>query len=129
MERLKKPPQMIDNFFRLNMPYGIARNEKGEWIAFNREYNPLGVKESMHINRHPEKWYKYKKTLSEKTLVSLAHHPESGVLRDFEGKIIKIFFYNDKTNPVNHPGPKANKAYWEAYMNKLYILAKWELAR
>jgi len=33
---------MLGNFFRINMPYGIIRNENGEWMAFNREYMPLG---------------------------------------------------------------------------------------
>lgn len=34
---------MID-FFRINMPYGMVRNDKGEWCFFNREYTYLGSK-------------------------------------------------------------------------------------
>ena len=33
---------MLRVFFRLNLPYGIAKNDKGEWRAFNREYMPWG---------------------------------------------------------------------------------------
>lgn len=28
----------LTDFTRINLPYGIERNEKGEWTAFNREY-------------------------------------------------------------------------------------------
>lgn len=27
------------------MPYGIAKNDNGEWMAFNREYRPIGFNE------------------------------------------------------------------------------------
>ena len=30
------------DFFRVNLPYGLKKNSKKEWIAFNREYMPLG---------------------------------------------------------------------------------------
>lgn len=39
---------MID-FFRINMPYGMVRNDKGEWCFFNREYTYLGSKDSGKI--------------------------------------------------------------------------------
>ena len=32
----------LSNFFKINLPYGIKRNENGQWTAFNREYKPLG---------------------------------------------------------------------------------------
>ena len=32
---------MID-FFRINMPYGMVRIDKGVWCFFNREYTYLG---------------------------------------------------------------------------------------
>ena len=28
----------LTDFFRINLPYGIRKNDKGEWVAFNREY-------------------------------------------------------------------------------------------
>lgn len=33
----------LTDFFRINMPYGIVKNEKGQWAAYNREYLPLGM--------------------------------------------------------------------------------------
>ena len=33
---------MLSDFFRINFPYGLMRNENGEWTAFNRDYLPLG---------------------------------------------------------------------------------------
>ena len=32
---------MINDFLRINLPYGIKKNENNEWAAFNREYLPL----------------------------------------------------------------------------------------
>lgn len=95
---------MLNNFFRINMPYGITRNEKGEWSAFNREYMPLGYNDSRLkgniIKEFGELpiWTKYK-ALHEKTLLSLAIHPEA-IKRDEDGKINQVWFYNDGTNPV-----------------------------
>jgi hypothetical protein len=37
---------MLTDFFRINLPYGMQKNEKGEWMFFNREYVPLGWNES-----------------------------------------------------------------------------------
>lgn len=31
----------LDDFFRINMPYGMQRNGDGEWFVFNREYKPF----------------------------------------------------------------------------------------
>lgn len=36
----------LTDFFRINLPYGMNKNENGEWMFFNREYMPLGWKES-----------------------------------------------------------------------------------
>lgn len=35
----------LDKFVGINMPYGMIKNEKGEWAMFNREYLPLGYNE------------------------------------------------------------------------------------
>lgn len=32
----------MTDFFRINMPYGMVKNSKGEWCFFNREYTYLG---------------------------------------------------------------------------------------
>ena len=43
---------MLSDFFRINLPYGIAKNKNNEWMAFNREYLPLGYN-SEDINGLP----------------------------------------------------------------------------
>jgi len=40
----------LGDFFRINMPYGMRRNDKGEWFVFNREYKPLGWNTKEFIN-------------------------------------------------------------------------------
>lgn len=37
----------LTDFIRINLPYGIERNEKGEWTAFNRPAS------------NPEYWNEY----------------------------------------------------------------------
>lgn len=38
----------LSYFFRINLPYGIARNENDEWMAFNREYLPIGFSDKQN---------------------------------------------------------------------------------
>lgn len=38
----------LSDFFRINLPYGIKRNSKNEWFAFNREYVPIGWNKKDH---------------------------------------------------------------------------------
>jgi hypothetical protein len=39
---------MLNNFFRINLPYGIKRGPHNSWAAFNREYMPLGWNDTVH---------------------------------------------------------------------------------
>ena len=32
----------LKDFFRVNMPYGMKKNSENNWMAFNREYVPIG---------------------------------------------------------------------------------------
>src|SRR5680860_317057 len=97
----------LNNFFKINLPYGIKRNENGHWAAFNREYRPLG--ENNFFKGVPESDYVHTDYvgLSDKFLMGLADDPSS-VQMDENNVIIKVFFYNDTTNPSNHP----EKGYW-----------------
>jgi hypothetical protein len=40
----------LTDFFRINLPYGIQKNDVGEWSAFNREYKPLGWNTDEWVN-------------------------------------------------------------------------------
>lgn len=118
---------MLGNFFRINLPYGIAKNENGEWMAFNREYLPLGFID-LNLKGMPGKSYldlpvyaSYKK-VSEKLLLSLADNPED-IQRNENGEIIRVFFYKDSSNPVNVFGKSRDEELWNRYFNKLKILS------
>jgi hypothetical protein len=54
----------LTDFFRKNLPYGIARNENGEWMAFNREYLPLGFNTTHGNNFDPPRSIPIKNILS-----------------------------------------------------------------
>ncbi len=116
---------MLNNFFRINLPYGIAKNEKGEWMAFNREYRPIGFNESSEKGNPGSsfldlKIYTNYGVINEKTLLSLTD-TGSAIHRNDKGEIVKVFLYDDGTNPVNQSTdvPKL----WEAYFVKLKKLS------
>jgi hypothetical protein len=117
---------MLNNFFRISMPYGIIRNEKGEWTPFNREYMPLGYNDTQLKGNFFKEfgempiWTKYK-ALNEKTLLALSY-PGTTISRDGEGKIIQIWFYDDASNP----SASGKKADWEAYFERIKKLSKFE---
>jgi len=119
---------MLNNFFKINLPYGISKNDKDEWITFNREYQPLGVNEydfnSLNgdlLNKIPLHT-KYK-GLTEKKLISLAYS-ENGIHRNEKGEIWRIYFYNDKLNPT---AKNAQKLLWDNYFEKIKEISKLEV--
>jgi len=120
---------MLSDFFRINMPYGMARNENEEWMFFNREYMPLGWNTKKPDEDVPEFQYPFAqlpihtkyKGLGEITLLKLAHSGEEAVRRNDEGKIVKLFFYNDSTNPQSSP------QHWNKYLAILKALSKCEV--
>lgn len=121
---------MLNDFFRINLPYGIAKNENGEWMAFNREYLPIGYN-NRELKGDPGKSYlnlpvytKYKK-ISQKLLLELADS-EHAIQYNNAGDITKVFFYNDGTNPMNQS--KEKKQLWDKYFDKLKKLSKLEIA-
>jgi hypothetical protein len=117
---------MLNDFFRINLPYGIAKNKDGEWMAFNREYMPLGFNNQI-LKGNPGESYldlpiytKYKR-VSEKFLIKIAYS-ENGIQRNDKGEIIRVFLYNDKTNPCNQSTDK--NELWSSYFEKLKNLSK-----
>ena len=117
---------MLSDFFRINLPYGIAKNEDGQWMAFNREYMPLGYNNEKHKGSPGQSYlglpiYTKYKRVSEKLLLEIAHD-ESGIQRDEEGNIATVFLYNDGNNPMNQSREK--EELWNDYFTKLKKLAK-----
>jgi hypothetical protein len=114
------------NFFRINFIYGLAKNKNGEWMAFNREYMPIGYNNSEHkISGFPETasfdlpvYAKY--NLKDEVLLKIATHRTINE----EGELVAIWLYNDNTNPMNQG--KTKNSYWEEYWSKLEILSQLE---
>ena len=121
----------LTDFFRINLPYGIARNEQGEWMAFNREYLPLGhrdTKSKFDLNKeedHPA-YTKYN-GLTEAFLIKLAAKDGTAINRNDAGEIVKVWFYDDGSNPRNQATEKAE--LWDRYFEKIKLLSKKEVKR
>lgn len=116
---------MLDNFFRINLPYGFARNENGEWMAFNREYMPLGYNENGKKGMPGESYselpvYTKYNRITEDFLVGLADD-KNAIHRNDKGEIVKVFLYDDGSNPVNQSSDKP--ALWNNYFSKLKKLS------
>lgn len=112
----------LSNFFRINFPYGIQQTEEGKWTAFNREYVPLGINDE-HYPAHTVELPNSTsyQGISEKFLLSLVDD-ESMIHRDKQGRITRVFLYNDATNPTNQEYEK--KSLWDSYFEKLKKLGK-----
>ncbi len=120
---------MLNNFFTINLPYGIARTESGEWMAFNREYLPLGFSDES-LKALPGYSYtllpvycRYK-NISEVELAKLAGS-DSQILRNEHGEIVRVILYDSATNPANQP--EDTPTLWKKYFDKLKVLSKWEV--
>jgi hypothetical protein len=120
---------MLNNFFAINLPYGIARTESGDWMAFNREYLPLGFcDESLkalpgYSYTHLPVYIKYK-NISEPELAKLAGS-DSQILRNERGEIVRVILYDSASNPANQS--EDNPKLWKRYFDKLKVLFKWEV--
>ncbi len=110
----------LSNFFKINLPCGIKRNDSGHWVAFNREYKPLGQKNSFkHIPGADFSYTNYGRR-SDRLLMELADGKTS-VDMDENNVITKVFFYDDATNPSNHVEYEAR--LWDKCFEMLSILS------
>ncbi|EFK57344.1 hypothetical protein U0038_17565 [Sphingobacterium spiritivorum] len=119
----------LSNFFRINLPYGIARNSNNEWIAFNREYLPIGWNDVGFKRNDSFKnseygdlplYTKYK-NISKNKIDEIIYDKEL-IRLDDKNEIEVIWFYNDKTNPT-----VSNK--WDSYFKIIEKLAHWEVVK
>lgn len=110
---------MTTDFFRMNLPYGMQKNEEGQWMFFNRYYKPLGCATSRII---PDKelvdFCSYYPKMDNAFLVSLAEF--GSVRRNEEGEIYQLWFYNDATVPSLQT---LDEDKWNNYIGKLKLLA------
>ncbi|MET6997816.1 hypothetical protein [Chitinophaga defluvii] len=120
----------LTDFFRINLPYGIAKNENGHWMAFNREYLPIGfseegVKRNFNINSVSEfPVHTFYKGMTDDFLLKLGWGGEDSITRKDDGEIITVFFYNDATNPRNQS--KDIPELWNNYFERLKLLSSKE---
>ena len=111
------------------MPYGMKKGPSNEWFFFNREYVPLGWNSNDKLESIFEDkpfgtlpvYTKYK-GLTDAAILKIIKSPEF-VQRDEEGKIARVFFYNDGTNPQSNP------KYWDDYLAIIKKLSKFDVAR
>ena len=94
----------LNNFFTINFPYGIQRNEHGQWCAFNREYKPLGFNDRIkRFNFENYPLYTNYENFNIENILNLVQNDVRNFHIDNNGNIKKIFFYNDATNPSKKP--------------------------
>ncbi len=123
---------MLNKFFNINLPYGIAKNHDGCWMAFNREYLPIGyndysLKKFPGIDYLELPVYTKYVGITENFLINLADKNNTGsIQRNDKGEIIRVFLYNDASNPVNRI--TSNKILWNNYFIKLEKLSKLKIA-
>lgn len=117
---------MLSDFFRINLPYGMKINSDNEWFIFNREYVPLGWNstdghESIFDDKSYSKFpvYTKYKGLTENAIIKIIKNTDA-IQRDETGKIVRVFFYNDKTNP------QTNNQYWDDYFDIIKQLSKFD---
>ena len=109
---------MLSDFFRINLPYGMRRNEKNQWYCFNREYKPLGFNQAhMQYKFVNYPIFTLYRGITDQKLIEIAGD-ESKVDRDEKGIIQAIWFYDDGSNP-SRCGAKSQKL-WADYFNKIH---------
>jgi len=117
----------LDNFFSINLPYGLKRNANNEWFAFNREYLPLGwnskkdqqtIYDDSPYGEFPV--YTTYKNLHDDDLNAIAMDADS-IYRDEQGRPHIVFLYSDNSNPVYAP------QFWDAYFQKIKTLSLFQV--
>lgn len=108
----------LNDFFDINLPYGIQRDASNRWFAFNREYKPLGWNTNKEVNYSEYPMFTKLDGLTEKFLEGLGHIRDDIKRDPKNGRIWRVMLYNDTTDP------KLSAANWHNYMIRLKLLSK-----
>ena len=108
----------LSDFLRINLPYGMRKNDRGEWMFFNREYTSLGNSLNETIDEHSSYYCSYTGITNE-LLEELA---EGRINTDEKGECSQLWFYDDRTNPYQGGG-NVIPELWDKYVNKLRLLS------
>lgn len=98
----------LDTFRQVFLPYGLEELPGGVWVAFNREYLPLGA---MTRDESPKKGYKFYQDLTP-YLDAIFHHYS----RDSEDRV-QGWLYNDACLP------DAGVEHMKIYQDRLALLS------
>jgi len=115
---------MLTDYFRLNLPYGMERKAHG-WVAFNREYLPLGVANDIFRKEDKDAVYPVYTGLTDTFIMELTGYDASAVKRDEKGNIEKFWLYSDSTNPMNQR--QRDNEFWAVYWQKLQSLSRLQI--
>ena len=110
----------LDNFFKINLPYGVRGSKKKGWFAFNREYKPLGFNkcslgDQVKYDDYPI-FTKYKRMNS--SIIKKISEMEGSIVQESEDETV-LFLYDDGNNPSN----TGKERDWKLYFKKLKMLA------
>ncbi len=114
----------LTDFFKINLPYGLKRNDAGEWFVFNREYMPLGwnKKDISNYNDFKElPLYTKYNGLTEATILNTIKDSER-IQRNDKGEITQIFFYYDGNDPMG------DSTKWNDYFEKIEAFSQFKIA-
>lgn len=100
------------------MPYGMEKNDKGEWFTFNREYKPLGWNTFNHIDYENFPVHVKYSGLTEAKILKLVGKDYDSIHRDDKtGEIVRFYLYDDVSNPTE------SLKLWDFYFEKIKALS------
>jgi hypothetical protein len=118
----------LTNFFRINLPYGMHYEPNKGWVCFNREYIPLGWNDQFQRMGFPTGGNKYDDIpiftnykITNFDIERFVNKFDLYHWKDEDGKINRIWFYDDGTNPTNSSKP----GLWERYFEIIKYISNW----
>jgi hypothetical protein len=107
----------LNDFFSMNLPYGMMKGNDGGWTLFNRDYQPLSERQKGITEDNKDSFtYTHFKRLSEKVLLEIADKVE----RDKNEEIERVWLYSSTTNPML----TKKIEHWNSYFSKIERLSK-----
>jgi len=102
-------------YFKVYEIYGIRQIENGKWIAFNRDYKPLGIVAENYTQEIPDDEFPIlgiPNDLEKEKLETIAWDIEKGIITDKNDRTV-VFLYQDGCSPLK------SKRYLNEYNARL----------
>jgi len=103
------------DFRAVYFPYCIQKQSDGSWVVLNRQYKPVGF--------NTDEYIKYEEFPVSAKLQGIGPAVAKKLSYSSEASGDRIYLYNDGCVPTD------SKTKMDAYLKKLEILAKLDLAR